>query len=66
MNSKRFELYEDKSGEWRWRFIASNNRIIADSGEGYANKEDAKHGIDLVKREAPDAPVKEYSCKTPK
>lgn len=56
---QRFELYKDKSGEWRWRLRASNNRIIADSGEGYVNKEDAKHGIDLVKGEAPDAPVEE-------
>ena len=56
---QRFELYKDKSGEWRWRLRASNNRIIADSGEGYVNKDDAKHGIDLVKREAPDAPVEE-------
>ena len=39
----RFEIYQDKSKdrEWRWRLLAGNNKdIIADSGEGYANRTD--------------------------
>ncbi len=32
------EIFEDKRGEWRWRLISSNGRIVADSGEGYKNK----------------------------
>jgi uncharacterized protein YegP (UPF0339 family) len=27
--------------QWRWRFIASNGRIIADSGEGYVSEYNA-------------------------
>ncbi|MFC3326221.1 YegP family protein [Mesorhizobium cantuariense] len=43
-----FELYIDDRGSWRWRFLASNYKIIADSGEGYNNFDDAKHGIALL------------------
>jgi len=52
-----FEVYKDKAGEWRWRFQASNNKIIADSGEGYINKQDCLHGIDLIKKETPNAGI---------
>ena len=52
-----FRLYKDTAREGRWRLLAENNvDIIADSGEGYINKSDCLHGIDLVKR-ATAAPV---------
>lgn len=51
-------VYEDASGEWRWQLRAANNRIIADSAEGYRNKQDCLHAITLVK-DSKDAPVKE-------
>ncbi|WP_435067595.1 HVO_2922 family protein [Haloplanus sp. C73] len=54
-----FELYEDRGSEWRWRLVASNGNIVADSAEGYASKQGAKRGIDCVKRIAPDADVEE-------
>ena len=53
----KFEVYKDKAGEWRWRLRASNGRIIADSGEGYNNKQYCLHGIELVKKEAPNARI---------
>ena len=31
-------VYKDAGGEWRWKALASNNEIVADSGEGYNNK----------------------------
>ena len=34
----RFEVYRDKSGDWRWRLRAANGRIVADSAEGYASR----------------------------
>jgi uncharacterized protein YegP (UPF0339 family) len=55
----RFELYRDSQNQWRWRFVASNGRTIADSGEGYHNKQDCLDGITLVKTDAPGAPVEE-------
>ena len=53
-----YEMYKDLSGYWRWRFIAANGRILADSGEGYSNKADCLNGINLVKS-AYNAPVRE-------
>jgi uncharacterized protein YegP (UPF0339 family) len=31
-------VYRDKLGEWRWRALAGNRKIIATSGEGYNNR----------------------------
>lgn len=45
----RYRLFKDKKGEWRWSYIARNGEIIATSSEGYANKADCRHGIELVK-----------------
>lgn len=41
----KFVLYEDKRHEWRWRLVAANGRIIADSAEGYTRKEDAHRAL---------------------
>lgn len=43
-----FWVYKDATGQFRWRLYAANNRIIADSGEGYHNKKDCVDAIDLV------------------
>lgn len=53
----RFELFVDRAGEWRWRLVASNGEIIADSGEGYSSKQGAERGIRSVRRAAPEATV---------
>ena len=53
-----YSVYQDAAGEWRWRLRAANNRIIADSGEGYHNRQDCLHAITLVKG-SKDAPVEE-------
>ncbi len=55
----KFELYQDKSNEWRWRLKSGNGQVIATGGEGYENKSGAQNGIDAVKRDAPGAPVDE-------
>jgi uncharacterized protein len=34
----RAEIFEDENGDWRWRLISSNGRIVEDSSEGYKNK----------------------------
>ena len=46
-----FKLYKDGSvkKEWRWTLHAGNHEPIANSGEGYVNKSDCLHAIDLVK-----------------
>lgn len=54
-----FEVYQDRAEEWRWRLVARNGNIVADSAEGYTSKQGAKRGIDCVKRIAPDADVED-------
>ncbi len=54
----KFELYKDKKGEFRWRLVATNGQVIA-SGEGYTTKENARNGIESVKKNAPTAAIEE-------
>jgi uncharacterized protein YegP (UPF0339 family) len=55
---KSFRVYKDSAGEWRWRLVTGNGRIIADSGEGYEHRADCLHGVELVK-DAKYAPVED-------
>ena len=43
-----FEVYQDRSKEWRWRLKAINGRIIAESGEGFYDRGNAIDSIQLV------------------
>jgi len=52
-----FQVYEDAAAEWRWRLVAANGEIIADSGEGYASKRNAREAAERVAAYAPDADV---------
>ena len=54
----KFEVYEDKAGEYRFRLKATNGQIIAVS-EGYKAKASCMNGIESVKTNAPEAPVVE-------
>jgi uncharacterized protein YegP (UPF0339 family) len=56
----KFELYKNRSGEFRWRLRADNNQIIA-SGEGYTTKAACKNGIESVKKNAPKAKVEDQT-----
>jgi uncharacterized protein YegP (UPF0339 family) len=50
-----FYVYRDAAGEWRWRLRASNEKIIADSGEGYYSQGGCEDAVERVQREAPIA-----------
>lgn len=61
-----FEIYKEKQGslsstggDYRWRLVSDNGRIIADSGEGYVDKAGCEHGISLVKQANDDTPVRD-------
>ena len=41
-------VYEANDG-WRWRLIASNGRIMADSGEAYTSKSSAVRALDRLR-----------------
>ena len=55
----RFQIYVDKNGEHRWNLRADNNKIIADSAEGYQDKYDCLHGIQLVRELALDIEIED-------
>ena len=38
------EFYQDASGQWRWRAVAPNGKIVADSSESYVNRADCEAG----------------------
>ena len=52
----KFEVYQDKAGEFRFRLKATNGQIIA-TGEGYTKKDSCLNGIESIKKNAPDAEV---------
>jgi uncharacterized protein YegP (UPF0339 family) len=53
----KFEVYEDKANEYRWRLKATNGQIVAASSEGYKAKADCEHAIELIKKGAAQAEV---------
>jgi uncharacterized protein YegP (UPF0339 family) len=50
-----FEVYEDNAGEYRWRLRAGNEQIVADSGEGYADRSGAEDAVERVTELAAEA-----------
>lgn len=52
----KFEVYQDKAGEYRFRLKAKNGEVIATS-EGYTTKDSCFNGIESVKKNAPDAEI---------
>lgn len=56
-----FEVYKDKGGDFRWRLRSQNTNVIASSGQGYSSKQSCLDGIESVKKQAADAPVKEVT-----
>lgn len=39
-NMDKWEFYKDVKGEWRWRRVAPNGKVVGASAEGYKNRED--------------------------
>jgi len=44
-----FEIYKTKKKEYAWRLKASNNQIIATSGESYVGKSYCKEAVKKVR-----------------
>lgn len=50
----KFEVYQDKKGQYRFRLKAGNGQTIA-TGEGYTTKKACLNGIESIRKNAPDA-----------
>lgn len=53
----KFEIYEDKAGQWRWRLVAKNGRTVADSGEGYHSQGNVRRALKAWRHQATSATV---------
>ena len=58
VTNPKFEMYQDKSGQFRFRLKARNGQIIAVS-EGYSTRTAGENGLESVRRNAPDAEISE-------
>ncbi|MBE6828541.1 MAG: DUF1508 domain-containing protein [Ruminococcaceae bacterium] len=56
LKNPKFEVYQDKAGEFRFRLKAKNGEIIA-TGEGYKAKKSCLNGIESIRKNAPDAEI---------
>ena len=52
-----FEVYQDKRGEYRWRYRDMNGKILFACTEGYKNAADRDQSLNRAKGSA-DAPIK--------
>jgi uncharacterized protein YegP (UPF0339 family) len=44
MHKDGTEVYQDKAGEWRWRY-RRKGRITAEGGEGYSTESNARRAV---------------------
>ena len=58
LSHPKFEMFQDKAGEYRFRLKATNGQVIATS-EGYAAKTGCINGIESVKKNAEVAEIME-------
>jgi uncharacterized protein YegP (UPF0339 family) len=58
----KFEIFRGKIGDFHWRLIHRNGRVIAKSGEGYTTKVNAIHGLNSVKKNVTNAPVADMTA----
>ncbi len=35
---RKWEIYQDKRGQWRWRVFASNGKLVGSSSQGYKDR----------------------------
>lgn len=47
MRRPKFVVYQDVSGQWRWRLVAGNGRVIC-HGESHTRKRDAERACRTV------------------
>ena len=57
----QFEIYEDASGQFRWRLRAAANGEPIASSEAYTSKAACKSGIESVRNTAPKAIVQDLT-----
>jgi large subunit ribosomal protein L21 len=62
--AKGFEIYEDKSGHWRWRLRAGNGELLAIPEQGFTTKTGVVRALDVVRRNVAEADAHEEAAST--
>jgi len=62
--AKGFEIYEDKSGHWRWRLRAGNGELLAIPEQGFTTKAGVVRALDVVRRNVAEADAYEEAAST--
>lgn len=44
----KFKIYKDKTGGFRWRLVAANEKTVVDSWESYAQHEDVVRAVNAI------------------
>jgi hypothetical protein len=57
----KFVIFNDASGQYRFRLVAPNGEIIAAS-EGYSTRQACLDGIEAVKKYAPVAKIEDKTA----
>ena len=57
----KIKIYRDVRGQYRWRLLGSNGKIIADCSEGYVTKYNCEQAVDRFRQLAIAAEVVESS-----
>ena len=53
----KFTVYTDKHSEFRWKFVANNNTVVAKSGESYKRQEDCLASLSHLQKDIGGAAV---------
>jgi len=56
----KFEIYNDKKGEYRFRFRAPNGQLMF-SGQGYKQKTSATNAVESIRKNAKEAELDDQS-----
>jgi uncharacterized protein YegP (UPF0339 family) len=51
---EQFEIYQDDRGEWRWRKVSADGKVVGESDRSYARRSGAR---EAAKRENPTVPI---------
>ncbi len=57
----KFEVYQDKKKQYRFRLKAGNGQVIA-TGEAYTTKKACLNGIESIRKNAPDAKLDDQTA----
>jgi uncharacterized protein YegP (UPF0339 family) len=53
----RFQVYKQGADHYRWSLVDSAASVLAESGRPYTSREQCEAAIEILRREAPGAPI---------